>query len=180
MFFFKSGFSSDTRPLEVAANASIVLDVTLRDISGIVSGTVSDSQTTRPIAGAGVIAFNGDPFIAIEGGMGEGEPGGGANGLASRRLQMRPPAPPTAGGISLFPPVRYFDETNEQGGYEIVVEEGDYTVVAFARGHQEQAQNTSVTAGQQQTVNFQLAPGGDEGGGGGGGLPVPLRFMSRR
>ena len=117
--------------------------------------------------------MNDDPFVlppvpgGVEGGgsgtSGGGSVGGGVTNNASRT--RRSPAAPTAQGLAQFPPVRCFTETDEQGHFELTVEQGRHTVVAFAPNYTDQFQDTNVTVGQTATVNFQLevAPPGDPG-----------------
>jgi hypothetical protein len=144
LFVVKLGDTTVSQSVQVVADQTVDLSVTLVQNTGQITGQVTGANTGQPLARAGVLAqLAGDPFGPPVPGVFNGPSVGGSS-------------PPS---IAIFPPLRRFALTDSSGNYGIpLLFPGNYEVSAFKPEFTESSQSATVSAAQSTTVNFQLTP----------------------
>jgi len=134
----RPGFDPDLHDVTIIANASIQQDFRLRPhpiAVGAITGTVTDRETGRPIAGAFVSAIIGPTLVPVE---------------------------PTARSGSVVGPAgdvyRMCTITDENGHYELKVPVCVNAVLARKPGYVPQIRPVEVIPGETVIVDFRLVP----------------------
>jgi hypothetical protein len=136
----RPGFDTATQNVTIAAKQSSKVNFTLTMYvipTGIVSGTITDASTTKPIAGATVIAVIYGPCLD------NGKPVRKGPAIA---------VPGTGIGFDVTA------TTDENGRYKLQVPTSTYAVDCFAEGYDQKEQVVTIVQDQTITVDMALTP----------------------
>ena len=147
----RPGFEMDSHPVTITANGVATVDFTLVLFVpkvGTIEGTVTNSETHQPIAGAEVYGMWGAVPMGVQ-----------------------------SGGAVIMPDdgTIMFCLTDEQGHYKLVVPAEVTAIEAWADGFEFQEVPVTVTVDSTVTADIELVPASDTvpPGGGGGSEPPP-------